>query len=416
MKLSTKALATAVAGLALSGCGRTSGSIVESASTEALRTVEVTPKLMTALAPVVDTETLTLDFELDGKAELIAALEFKSYSCKLAEDVAFRDCSAKPYELTGLEDAKAYSLTVHANLTDKETKEEVASQDLVINFAVDLPGGAVLDPNQIPTTDPARTSVLSTRLQLGATYVVEVPESFHVTEYWNQLSYGGSSWYRVLPDSDPYYLGGGDRSCSATQDATVEAQNSSGRWYRYCKTAAQPRDFDLPYHGIEAYIELATDAEEVTSTNHERFFLSTYDQSISTGDGYDVLRMHDENGYLLEVPSGLRKFAQVCQGKDVNFIDAPMVNNFFLGRAAETVRFWYCDAVLPDPNGSPSAWKIGAFVERDQPDAYCSACNASAKTIEAVYMLRPSEFTYLPAYFARKAQERIGFMLTKVLP
>lgn len=414
MKPSFPLLTMTLASAALASCGRSPGSVVESASNSALRTVEVTPKLVTDVAPILDKDALSLDFELDGDAALLAALELTSYQCKLAEDVAWRDCSAKPFELTGLTDATAYTLTVHANLTDKATKEAVESQSLVISFAVDLPGGAALDPEDIPSDGPAKISVLSSRLQLGASYAVEAPKGFHVTEYWNQLSYGGSSWYRVLAASDPHYLGG-DVDCSSSKGATVEAQSSSGRWYSYCKTSAQGRDFDLPYQGTEAYIELATDAEDVSATNHERFFLSTYNQT-GGGDRSDVLRMYDSEGYLLEVPSGLRKFAQVCQGKDVNFIDVPMINNFFLGRAAETVRFWYCDAILPSATGTPTPWKIGAFVERDQPDAYCSACSASARTIEAVYLLRPSEFTYMPAYFARKAQERIGSMLTKVLP
>lgn len=412
MKVFLPTLVGVAAGVALSGCGRGSSSLVDS-SAASLRTVDVAPILTSSLAPVIDADTVDLNFELDGEAKLLSALELKSYSCKLADDVAFRDCSAKPFKLEGLEDAKAYNLTVRANLLDKTSKEELLSQDLVLNFAVDIPGGVALDPAHVPT-DPTRVSALSTRLQLGTSYVVEVAKDLHVTEYWNQLSYGGSSWYRVLPESDAHYMGVGNRSCEGSLDTVVDVVSPSGRWYSYCKSNAQLRDFDLPYQGTEGYIEVATDSDLVTSTNHERFFVSTYNGSTSTGSGYDV--MYDADGYMLQVPSGLRKFAQVCQGKDVDFIDVPMVNNFFLGRSAETVRFWYCDAILPNTAGEPTAWKVGAFVERDQADAYCSACNASARTIEAVYMLRPSEFTHLPAYFARRAQERIGSMLLKVLP
>lgn len=87
-----------------------------------------------------------MEFELSGAKDLLDKVSLVTFQCKLAEDVAFRDCSPKPFSVEKLEDTKSYNLTVIANPTDNATKENLSSEELVVNFAVDLPGGASVDP------------------------------------------------------------------------------------------------------------------------------------------------------------------------------------------------------------------------------------------------------------------------------
>jgi hypothetical protein len=422
--LSTTILAVAIAA---TGCGRSSGHHVNAANTVAApaRSIAITPKLKVAIPAIIDKDSVGFEFELSGATDLISKVDLVTFQCKLGEDVAFRDCSAKPFTVDKLEDTKSYNMTVIANLTDKASKETLVSEELIVNFAVDLPGGAAVDPAAVVAntdgSDPVNTSgkvtALSRKVQLGTSYVVQVPENLHITEYWNQLSYGGSTSFRIVSDSDPNYFGLSAADCSGPGLKLVEIVNPSGKWYQYCKKQMQESAFRNEYQGTEAYVEVATDHDLVSESNHERLFLSTYDNTsgyFSRYNRYQYLR--NSQGASIEVPRGLKKFAQLCQGKNIEFIDVPMINNFVIGRSSEEVRFWYCDSILPDAQGEPTAWMIGGFIERDNRDVRCSDCDASARTIEAIYMVRPSGFSHMPAYFARNAQERIGSTLRKIMP
>ncbi len=405
------------------GCGRSTGNQVHSANAvTATRTVAVTPKLKVAIPAIVEQDKLGMEFELSGAKDLLDKVSLVTFQCKLAEDVSFRDCSSKPFSVEKLEDTKSYNLTVIANLTDNATKENLSSEELVVNFAVDLPGGASVDPAIVnggtdTTNTSGKTTALSKKVQLGTSYAVHVPENLHITEYWNQLSYGGSTSFRIVSDSDPHYFGLSAADCSGSGLRLVDIVNPSGKWYQYCKKQMQESAFKKEYQGTEAYVEIATDHDLVSETNHERLFLSTYNNTSSYFTRYGrYVQLIDSRGSSIEVPRGLKKFAQLCQGKNIEFIDVPMINNFVIGRSSEEVRFWYCDSILPDAQGEPTAWMIGGFIERDNRDVNCSDCDASARTIEAIYMVRPSGFTHMPAYFARNAQERIGSTLRKIMP
>ena len=420
------AISTTVLALAIvaTGCGRSSGNHVNAANTVAApaRTIAVTPKLKVAVPAILEKDTFGFEFELSGADDLISKVDLATFQCKLGEDVAFRDCSAKPFNVEKLEDTKSYSLTVVANLVDKASKEKLVSEELIVKFAVDLPGGAAVDPATVgDLNDSANTSgkvtALSKKLQLGTSYAVEVPNNLHITEFWNQLSYGGSTSFRIVSESDPHYFGLSVADCTGSGLKLVEIVNPTGKWYQYCKKQMHESAYRNEYQGTEAYVELATDHDLVSETNHERLFLSTYNNSSSFFSRYGRYQyLRDSQGASIEVPRGLKKFAQLCQGKNIEFIDVPMINNFAIGRSSEDVRFWYCDSILPDAQGEPTAWMIGGFIERDSRDVRCSDCDASSRTIEAIYMTRPSGFSHMPAYFARNAQERIGSTLRKIMP
>jgi hypothetical protein len=405
----------------LTACSASSGHLNDAAPPPtATRTVDLAPTLTSALAPVVEQSSVDLTFDVDLSTPAAAGLDLAGFGCRFEEDVAFRDCSAQPFTVSSLEDAKRYALHVRANLADKQSGEALLSNELVISFAVDLPGGAALDPAQIPgattgTGGSSRVSVLASTLQLGLRYAIQLAPGVHVTEYWNEFGYSGSAYFRILPESDPTYVGKTANGCADGGQTTVDAVNAGGRWYQYCKTVTADSDVNYYNATADGYIELATDPEDVADTNHERFYFATF-PAPNDGAGASSLYVTDSHGYQLTLPSGLQKFYQVCRGKPIDFVDVPMVNNFFLGRAAETVRFWYCDTILPAADGTPTLWKVGAFQEIDQADAYCSACDAQTTGIEAVYMTRPSNLIMMPSYFARKAQERIGGQLQKVTP
>src|SRR5688500_12556810 len=103
------------------GCGRSSGNLAGAGDNSPARVVEVSPHLETAISPIVNEEKVALTFGIDLSADVAKGLELKGFECRFAEDVAYRDCSAKPYEIASLEDGKIYALHVRAQLVNKET-------------------------------------------------------------------------------------------------------------------------------------------------------------------------------------------------------------------------------------------------------------------------------------------------------
>lgn len=242
----------------------------------------------------------------------------------------------------------------------------------------------------------AQADALATTLQIGDFYNFGVESGFHVTEYSTTKTVGVLSFFRVMPKADPYYLG--NYKCDAGWDSMVASHAPAGKSLDYCHSTPT-RDAYKDTHEYRLannHIEIATDAAQVSATNHERISVSIYDNDW-------------------EFMTTRSRFKNLCGNAPVQHRSIPMVNDFFYGRLPEEVTFWFCDAIIPARNGAAEQWKIGAFIDIDELDWDCKDCMFD-RAVEVVYMARPGQDTWRDDYFARSAQERILKYLSKLQP
>lgn len=330
--------------------------------------------------------SVELRFALDG-VELPAGLELQGFECRFEEAGPFAPCDGDPFILSGLKDGAVYTVTVRAVLVSTETGERVYAAEATVKLDVKLDGAVKDGPQGHGIAD---------NLQLGSAYQMKVPEGMHVTEFSSSKTTGVLSVFRILPESDPYYLG--NFKCGADWDRVVASVAPSGDPLTYCHSTPRLAQYnhDHEHRLANNHVEIATDTALVADGNHERLTVSVFDADW-------------------EFKKSRSRFQRACLNSSKNSMTVPMINDFFLGRLPEEAEFWYCDAYVAGMDGRPELWRIGAFFEGDNLDVQCDDCS-SARAVEAVYMVRANAAVFTPAQFAKTAQIRILDVLTKITP
>jgi hypothetical protein len=185
--------------------------------------------------------------------------------------------------------------------------------------------------------------------QIGSFYEYMIPQDMHVTQYATTKTFNNQlSFYRVMADSDPYYVG--NYGCYQDFDRRISAASPSGKVYDYCHTTPQRdlykwlTDFRLANN----HIEVATNADEINPYNHERIMINVFDT--------DYEFMHDRS-----------RFEQLCMNKRGTIQKTPPIRFMDRGFWGENVKaeFFMCVAELASSGpGLPQAgdeWWIGAF-------------------------------------------------------
>lgn len=347
-----------------------------------------------------------LAFDVDGPDIESGALKVKGYECRIGAEGKFFGCDGSAFVLTGLKANQNYNLTVRGLLEPKDAPTTppagaadapTVAQDATVDIEVSEPETSSGETASPPGSEQSTgSSLLSHSLQVGGAYLLSVPEHMHVTEYSTSKTTGVLSVFRILPESDPNYLG--NFECNESWDRKLVGISPSGTAFNYCHSTPTRGSFTRSNETRLAnnHVEIATDPLEVTTENFERISVSIFDSDY-------------------EYVTPRSRFVNLCQDRRKSYIDVPMLNNFFLGRNPEQVRFWFCDTVVPGADGSPEIWKVGMFNDVDSYDYNCRSCNYT-RAIEMVYMSRPNSENLLPEYFARSAQTRILKVLNKVLP
>ncbi len=348
----------------------------------------------------VKAESIELKFGLTDEDLAKLGLSLEGYECKFGETVTWVRCQV-PLVISGLRNGDVYNVTVRARLRKLDSQEVVYAKEATSTFKVELPqggkadSGTVGDAGQGPDSRP-RIGGLSNQLQIGSAYQIKVPAGLHVTEYSTSKTTGVLSFFRVTRDSDPYYLG--NFSCENSWDRLFGSVSASGETMMYCHstpTREQYKD-EHEFRLANNHVEVATDTALVTKESQERLTFSIFDEDY-------------------EFMTSRSRFRNMCMNSARNYIDVPMIPNFFLGKNPETVRFWYCDTYLSDVDGSASLWRVGAFYDIDHMDWDCRDCKYD-RAIESVYMVRANAGVFTPYQFAKTAQVRILDLLTKITP
>lgn len=351
---------------------------------------------------VVKGDKVELKFGLNEEDLAKLGLALEGYECKFGDTATWVKCKV-PFVIEGLENGQVYNVIVRAKLRKLDTQEIVYAKEASSTFKVDRsqkPDGqgqaGQTGPGQGPGPGGVRVGGLATTLQVGSAYEIKVPAGLHTTEYSTSKTTGVLSFFRVMPDSDPYYLG--NFTCENSWDRLFASISASGEALTYCHstpTRDQYKD-EHEFRLANNHVEVATDTALVTKENQERLTFSIFDQDY-------------------EFMTSRSRFRNVCMNSVRNYIDVPMIPNFFLGRNPETVRFWYCDTYLSDVDGSASLWRVGAFYDVDHMDWDCNDCKYP-RAIESVYMVRANASVFTPAQFAKAAQVRILDLLSKITP
>jgi len=343
------------------------------------------------------------DFALSGSDATNPALTFDSYQCRIGDAGDWIPCGGKPFTLSGLQGGVQYRISVRALLRDSATQRIIIAREATSVFVVDLSGGDqagsnVGIPGSLPppglTGQPVRT--LATALQLGAFYRANVPAGMHVTEFSTSKTTGVLSVFRILPESDPYYLG--NFACNRGWDRLVNAITPAGEQLAYCHSTPTRAAWkaDNEYRLAMNHIEIATDTKVATPENYERLSVSIYDADR-------------------ELTRSSSRFWNACLNSTIKSIRVPMVNNFFYGRNPEQVDFYYCDTIMAGPNGESETWRVGAFHDVDAIDWNCSECTWG-RAIEVTYMARANSRIFLTDDFAKFSQKRVLDFIEKVRP
>ncbi len=372
----------------------------EGVSAPAAASVGTTVEGAPADGASVTSEHIELKFGLTDEDLAKLGLALEGYQCLFGDTKTWVKC-AVPLLIDGLRNGDVYTVTVRAVLRKLDTDELLYAKEAVSSFKVDLGGAKPGDPagnGGAGGGDDTRIRVggLSNTLQVGSAYQIKVPAGLHVTEYSTSKTVGPLSFFRVTNDSDPYYLG--NFSCENSWDRLFGSISAAGETLMYCHstpTRAQYKD-EHEFRLANNHVEVATDTSLVTKESQERLTFSIFDEDF-------------------EFMTSRSRFKNACQNSPRNFIDVPMIPNFFLGKNPETVRFWYCDTYISDVDGSSSLWRIGAFYDIDHMDWNCSDCRYD-RAIESTYMVRANAGVFTPYQFAKTAQVRILDLLTKITP
>ena len=400
MKLKLKSLtllATITGAMALTACGSMSkkGSGSDKNKEEAKPTVTTSEFATTVTGLPLDgkpvsSEKVELNFAIVDANGVAVTASDAQYQCRNNDATTALPCTVSPFVVAGLKDGTTYKVTVSATLTVDGVK--IQTGDVSATFKVALP----------PNTRLANFALGNT-LQVGDAYQVNVPAGQHVTEYSTSKTTGVLSYYRIMVESDPYYLG--NHTCTDSWDRGLVSMSPAGQALLYChstptRDAYKTRnEFRLAHN----HIELATDTALVTNENEERISLAVYDKDFE----------------LVETRS---RFVNACQNNRRAMIRVPMLPNFFLGTNPEKVNFWFCDTYQPDRDGRPQLWRVGAFYNSDLIDWNCPlapGCGAGRsydRAVEAVYMIRANASVFTPELFAKKAQSRILEFVSKLTP
>jgi len=260
-----------------------------------------------------------------------------------------------------------------------------------INFCARQCGGAGAGPGGGQAVE-----LKPQRFLIGNFYEFTVPEGMHVTEYSTTKTYNRQlSFYRVLSEFDPHYIG--NSMCNGYADRRITALTPRGEPLDYCHSTVQDDIYKwmTDYRLANNHIEVATDGDIVAQNPaaHQRIMINVFDAD------YEFQRSRTRFEYLcMNRP--------IVKGPPMRFLQ-----NFW---AVDEVwaEFWMCDTDLPGTGpGLPGIeqWRVGAFFIVDSasalPDMYCTACSYSTqKAIEVVYMARPNESNWRPENFARTAQ------------
>jgi hypothetical protein len=331
----------------------------------------------------VETDSLSLRFELstDPTAQ---GFQLDRYECQLDLSGAFVACNGEAFVWNGLVPGKTYSLAVRAVLRRIGSQEMVYTSPVQYEFSV--------SPNARTRAD----QTLSNTVLLGSAYKVKTPDGMHITEYSTSKTTGVLTLFRVLPESDPFYLN--NFVCNRGWDRVAAAISPAGETLNYCHSTPTRDAYKLEneYRLAHNHVELATDTRNVRSDWQERLAIAVYDPDF-------------------EFMTSRSRFYNACQNSEVNVLRIPMLENFFIGRTPEHVNFWYCDTYQADPDGEPVLWRVGAFLDHDEWDWQCATCSYP-RAVEAVYMVRANAAVFMPASFGRLAQERFMGIVDKLTP
>lgn len=374
------------------------------ASAPAGMDVETTVQGAPEAGKPVNADRVELKFGLSDEdlAKLGLALDY--YECKFSESaVTWVKCMV-PFVYEGLENGREYSVTVRARLKKIDTQEIVYAKEVTSTWKVDRSAPQTGDSgngnsgNSGDSGDQGNGGIriggLASQLQVGSAYQIKVADGLHVTEYSTSKTTGVLSFFRIM--NDPYYLG--NFGCENSYDRQFAQRSASGETMLYCHSTPTRDQYkgEHEFRLANNHVEVATDTALVTKESQERLTFSIFDED------YEFMTRRS-------------RFKNVCQNSPRNYIDVPMIPNFFLGKNPETVRFWYCDTYLSDVDGSASLWRVGAFYDIDHMDWDCNDCKYD-RAIESVYMVRANAGVFTPYQFAKTAQVRILDLLTKITP
>lgn len=191
-----------------------------------------------------------------------------SYQCRLNDSEKTIPCSGAPFVISGLKDG-TYKVTVTATFTVDGVKVQTA--DVTTVFAVELP----------PNTRPANQA-LGNVIQVGDSYQLTVPAGLHITEYSSSKTTGVLSYYRIMVESDPYYLG--NHSCTESWDRGLVSISPAGQPLMYCHSTPTREAYKTrnEFRLAHNHIEIATDTALVNSENGERLSLAAYDTDFDS--------------------------------------------------------------------------------------------------------------------------------------
>jgi hypothetical protein len=333
------------------------------------------------------TDSVTLALALDGDAAQ-AGLTMQGFQCRFSADGEFKACGPSSLVLSNLANGTQLDLTVRAVLKDQAGNLFYA-QESTVSIKVAIPAGTKPGENPI-------AGALSNELLVGNAYQMTVPAGKHVTEYSSSKTTGVLKVFRILNESDPYYLG--NYKCDAGWDSRVTSMSAAGDLLGYCFSTPTRDAFkdDNEFRLANNHVEISTDAALVTKDNEERLSFSVFDADI-------------------ELTAARSRFANACTNSQRHSITVPMIPNFFLGTNPEAVDFWWCDTYLSDVNGAPQLWRVGAFYDVDHID-WNSPNLRYSRAVEAVYMVRANAAVFEPDAFAKQAQTRILSAISKVTP
>lgn len=385
----------AIAALVLAGCARVLP-VKDEAAPAADQGVELNTEIsgLEADQGKVQRSVVELKFAVAGRDSLNQDFKPEGFECKFGKDEKYIPCNGTTFTISGLKDGGEYRLEVRGLVRQTSSQKILAAKEAAQEFKVDLSQG-----DQVPVVPGVgRTNALSQHLQVGALYQVDVPSGMHVTEYSTSKTTGVLSFYRVLPEADPFYLG--NFSCTNGWDRVVASMTPAGAPLMYCHSTPTREAYktENEFRLAHNHAEIATDTALVTDLAQERLVVSSFDQDF-------------------ELLASRSRFMNTCGNRPIKFIEVPMIPDFFLGNNPQKVKFWYCDTIIPGMDGSPETWRVGAFYENDVIDWSDPAQSSkTSRGIEAVYMSRANASILVPEYFARHAQVRVLDVLKKVLP
>jgi hypothetical protein len=334
-------------------------------------------------------------FSVGGKDSIPEYLKLERYECKFGEQVEWKACSVDAFNISNLRHGDVVDFFARAVFQDTRTSVLIFAKQARVNFRVQLTDSPIVGPTTLPA-DVNAIRALSDKVQIGSAYEMTVPTGMHVTEYSTSKTTGVLSFFRILPESDPYYLG--NHSCARDWDRVVAGMSPAAETLLYCHSTPTRAAYKIhnEYRLAYNHVEVATDTKLVVPENQERLSVSIFDAD------YDLM-------------TATSRFNDLCQNAVKRKIDLPMIPDFFLGKNPEKVDFHICDVYLPDMNGRAVQWRVGAFYDVDHMDWNCNDCRYS-RAMETVYLARINSGIHLDANFAKVAQKRIFDLVSKLTP